>query len=113
MNKPPLKAVNEESQQSRACGVLYLVASTNGKNLNRQEAKFAKLDRGLDKREEDRKSCQGRPHELENRNGTTDPTSPRLPPSPRLSILTDGSERPSLPEAAMAGTVAPRRPANG
>jgi len=30
-----------------------------------------------------------------------------------FSILTDGSERPSLPEAAMAGTVAPRRPANG
>jgi hypothetical protein len=29
------------------------------------------------------------------------------------SILADGSERPSLPEAAMAGTVAPRRPANG
>jgi hypothetical protein len=32
---------------------------------------------------------------------------------PWPSILTDGSERPSLPEAAMAGTVAPRRPANG
>jgi hypothetical protein len=57
-----LRAVNQESQQSRACGVLYLVAGTNGKNLNRQDAKFAKLDRWLDKKEEDGKSCQSRPH---------------------------------------------------
>ena len=49
-----------------------LVADTNGKNLNRQNAKFGKLDRGLDKREEEGKSCQGRPHESENRNGTTE-----------------------------------------
>jgi hypothetical protein len=70
--KPPLRAVNEESQQSRACGVLYLVAGTNGKNLNRQDAKFAKLDRWLDKKEEDGNSCQGRPHEPVNQNRTTD-----------------------------------------
>ena len=33
--------------------------------------------------------------------------------NPWLSILTDGSARPSLPEAAMAGTASPSRPANG
>ena len=49
-----MKAVNEESQQSKACGVLYLVAGTNGKNLNRQVAPyFAKATNGREGAKED------------------------------------------------------------